>query len=83
MRFVRNVAMRPGIWLGILFISIGLCAWIIALSEGDLSIVYPMGSIQYVITLFAAHFLLGEKIDSMKAIGTVLVVLGIIFVTMS
>ena len=82
-RFIRNVLSRPLIWVGLLSMSIGMIAWLMALAQGDLSLVFSMGSIQYIVILFLAHFLLGEKIDRLKCIGTFLVVLGIILITLS
>jgi uncharacterized membrane protein len=82
-KFLKNIISRPTIWMGMLSITIGLVIWIFALASGDLSIVYPMSSMEYVIILFSAHFFIGEKVDKMKALGTFLVVLGIAFLTMS
>jgi uncharacterized membrane protein len=63
--------------------GLGLAVWIIALAQGDLSIVFCLGSMQYVLILFGAHFFLGEKIDRMKLMGTLLVAFGIILITLS
>jgi len=60
-----------------------LIIWLMALAQGDLSLVYPLGSIQFILILFSAHIFLNEKIDKMKLIGTFLVVLGIVFITIS
>jgi len=83
LRFLGDVFARPSIWFGFLFMAVGLAVWLIALAEGDLSLVFPIGSIQYIMILFSAHFFLDEKIDKMKALGTFLVVFGIILVTIS
>jgi drug/metabolite transporter (DMT)-like permease len=82
-RFIRNVTAKPAIWAGMLCIAIGLIIWIFALAGGDLSLVYPLSSIEYIIVLFYARFLLNERIDAMKLAGTLLVAFGIIFITMS
>lgn len=82
-RFLGDVLRKPSIWFGFLFMAIGLAVWLIALAEEDLSLVFPIGSLQYILILFSAHFFLNEKIDKMKALGTLLVVLGIVLVTIS
>lgn len=82
-RFVRNVLSRPTIWIGLSAMAVGMAFWLVALAQGDLSLVFSIGSIQYIMILFLAHFLLGEKIDKMKLAGTFLVVLGIILITLS
>jgi len=82
-RFIADVIKRPAIWVGFVLMGLGLVAWIIALSQGDLSLVFPLGSIQYLIILFSAKIFLGEEIDRMKLIGTLLVVAGIVLITIS
>jgi uncharacterized membrane protein len=81
--FLRHIISRPQVWGGFLAMSLGLIAWLMALAQGDLSLVFPMGSIQYLLILLSAHFFLGEKIDRMKLAGTFLVVLGIFLLTAS
>lgn len=82
-RFLKDVLWKPSIWFGFFSMALGLVVWLIALAEGNLSLVYSIGSLQYILILFLAHILLGEKIDKMKFIGTFLVVFGIILITIS
>ena len=57
--------------------------WLVALAGSDLSIVFPLGSIQYVLVLFASQLFLKEKIDRKKLIGTLLVMVGVIAIARS
>ncbi len=82
-RLMGAVFRHPVLWAGMASILVGLLFWFAALAAGDLSIVYLLGSIQYVLVLFAAHFFLGEKIDAAKLTGTLLVLMGIVFITVS
>lgn len=82
-RFIKNVLSKPSIWIGLFSMAVGMVFWLIALAQGELSLVFSIGSIQYVMILFLAHYLLGEKIDKMKFIGTFLVVAGIVLITIS
>ncbi len=68
----------PPLWIGGIGMLVGLGFWLAALNSGNLSIVYSLGSMQYIIALAAAHFFLQEKIDAPKLIGTFLITLGII-----
>jgi len=79
--FIGEVFSTPAIWLGVVSIAAGLFVWLMALAQGDLSLVFPMGSVQYIIIMFLAHSFLGEKIDRAKFVGTFLVMLGIVLVT--
>ena len=82
-RFIKEILTKPSIWIGLLSMTAGLIAWIVALSQGDLSLVFSIGSIQYILILILSHYLLGEKIDRMKFIGTFLVIFGIVLITIS
>ncbi len=81
--FMNQVLRIPAIWLGFASLGIGILLWLMALAQGDLSFVYPIGSLQYVLTLIAARIFLHEKIDGMKFVGTLCVVLGIILIAKS
>jgi len=73
----------PTLWMGAAAMLTGLLFWLAALSSGELSFVYLLGSIQYVFALFAAHFFLDEKINATKLIGTLLITMGIILTAVS
>ena len=82
-RFLVDILVKPYIWVGFLCISGGLVMWLIALAQGDLSLVYPISSMQYILILISAHLFLQERVDAMKLIGTFLVVFGIILAAIS
>ena len=82
-RFLKDVFAKPLIWLAFVSMAIGLVIWLVALAQGDLSLVFSIGSLQYILILVSAHFFLNEKIDRMKLLGTLLVIVGITLITMS
>ncbi|MBP7056018.1 MAG: EamA family transporter [Candidatus Omnitrophica bacterium] len=82
-RLFKDALSRSGLWLGLFMMGLGLVAWLLALAQGDLSLVFSLGSMQYLLILVLAHYFLGEKIDRMKVIGTFLVIAGIILIAMS
>lgn len=79
-RFLSDVLTKPSTWIGLISMAISLVIWLMALAEGDLSLVYPIGSLQFILILFSAHIFLNEKIDKMKLLGTLLVVFGIVLI---
>lgn len=81
--FAKRVLCRPGIWLGLFFMALGLVIWLIALSWFNLSLVFPLGSVQYILVLFASRIFLKEKFNAMKIYGTLLIIAGIIAVSFS
>lgn len=82
-RFAKKVLTNSNILLGLVVLTSGLVLWLFALAQGELSLVFTVGSMQYIMTLIAAHYLLGEKINKLKLFGTLLVMLGILFVAIS
>ena len=83
LKFLGQVFQMPMIWLGLVTVIIGIVVWLIALAQTDLSVAYPIDSLQYIMTLFAANIFLGEKIDKMKIMGTALVISGIVLISLS
>jgi drug/metabolite transporter (DMT)-like permease len=82
-RFLAEIFTTPQLWLGLLAMALGLIVWLFAIAQGNLSLVFPIGSVQYILILFLAHKFLGEKIDRMKLIGTLLVMAGIVLMSVS
>ena len=81
--FLGEIMAQPGIWLGLALMALALVAWLAAMSQGELSLVYPIGSIYYILVLFLARFFLGEKMDRVRILGTILIVIGIAFISAS
>lgn len=80
--FLKIVMQQPYILLGLFFMAIGLVFWIVALSQAALSIVFVLGSMQYILILIASHVFLGEKIDRTRFFGTLLIAAGITLVAL-
>ena len=83
LQYIRNVLTKNSIWVGFSFQVLCVATWIVALAQADLSFVFPVGSIQYILVLFSTYVFLGEKIDRMKLTGTLLVITGIVLITLS
>lgn len=81
--FAKKVLCLRGIWLGLGSMVAGLIIWMFALSAFDLSLVFPISSVQYVLVLIASRLFLRERIDAMKVLGTFLIITGIVITTVS
>jgi len=82
-RFAIGILKHPLAWAGLGFMVFSTIFWLMALSAGDLSLVFPLGSIQYVLVLVGSKLFLKEKIDSMRLLGTVLIATGIVVISIS
>jgi undecaprenyl phosphate-alpha-L-ara4N flippase subunit ArnF len=67
--------------IGITLYIIGTVAYIAALRMGDLSKVYPMTSISYVMIALLSIKFLGEKINFYKWTGIILIISGTIIIS--
>lgn len=83
LKFMKEVFSMPSLWAGFGCIFMGLVTFLFALAQTDLSIAFPIDSMQYIVALIASHFFLGEKINKYKLIGTLLVMAGVFLVAMS
>lgn len=81
--FLKNVIRQPGILLGLFCLGIGLIFWLVALSQAALSVVFVLGSMQYILILIASRVFLAEKIDGKRFLGTLLITIGIVLVALT
>jgi drug/metabolite transporter (DMT)-like permease len=81
--FFKNVIRRPGILLGLSSMAVGLIFWLVALSQAALSVVFVLGSMQYILILIASRIFLDEKIDGRRFLGTLLIAIGIALVALA
>jgi uncharacterized membrane protein len=82
LRFLRQVLAQPQIWLGLLVVSCGMAVWLLVLAHAELSMAFPLDSIQYVIILFSSYLFLGERINRDRIIGTAFIIGGILLVAL-
>lgn len=71
-RAVTNRDILMGVALEAAFFG----ALLYLLSQRDVSLIWPLTSLGFVITALAAHFVLGERVTAMRWAGVVLIVVG-------
>ena len=81
--FLKEVIRRPSILLGLTCHAVGLIFWLVALSQAALSVVFVLGSMQYILILVASRIFLGERIDGVRFFGTLFIAAGIALVALS
>lgn len=82
LRFIKQVLAKPQIWLGLLVVCCGMGVWLLVLAQAELSLAFPLDSIQYIIILFSSYFFLGESINRDRIIGTAFIIGGIVLVAL-
>ncbi|MBF0331582.1 MAG: EamA family transporter [Candidatus Omnitrophica bacterium] len=81
--FFKAVLQLPSTWLGLLSVAVGMTIWMTVLAQVDLSVAFPLDSIQYIMILAASHFIFKEHITPKRIFGTGLILAGIMIVLLS
>lgn len=66
--------------LGFLFYGIGAILMIVAYKYGSLSVLQPVLSLNYVISILLASFFLHEQITVLKVVGVLIIISGVIMI---
>ena len=81
--FVSGILHNGYLWIGISLYILNFFFWITALSKADLSVVYPVGSTNYIIVMILSLFFLHEQISPLRWLGVGFIIVGIYFIFQS
>jgi len=79
-KFLKFSMTNRHIWTGLSLNSIGLVLWLLILSFADLSLAFPLDSIQYLIITIFAIFFLKEKVNRLQWVGIIIIIIGLVLV---
>ena len=82
-RVLKRGATNRSLLLGVALEAVFFGALLYLLSQRDVSLIWPLTSLGFVITAFAARFILDEKVTSLRWAGVLLIVLGAGMITWS
>lgn len=75
-----RIVTTPQVLIAFAFYAAGFLTWMKALTRENLSYVYPMVSLSYVLVLFYSYFLFKEPVTLNKFIGIIMIIGGVIFI---
>ncbi|MDR3260111.1 MAG: EamA family transporter [Fusobacteriaceae bacterium] len=78
-----KLSITNGIWilfLGFSFYGLGALAMLIAYKFGNLSVLQPMLSINYILSIFLARIFLNENITMIRITGIIIIIIGVILI---
>jgi drug/metabolite transporter (DMT)-like permease len=70
--------LAPLVLLGLMIYGLGTVLWIVAVSKRDISYLYPVTSLNYVIVTLCGMTLFGEPVSSGRWIGIAVVMVGVV-----
>ena len=76
----KRITTSPWIFGGVFPYAAEILCWIAALHDLPLSLAFPALSLNYVVVVMGAHWLLGERVDRRSALGIGLIVAGVTLV---
>ena len=77
---IKKMFKNKNLIKGVACYAFGTIVFIPALKGGELSVLYPLVSISYVLVCFYSIKLLKEKMNNLKWIGITLIILGVTFI---
>jgi uncharacterized membrane protein len=80
-RALRTVGTSTHIVSGILLYGMATLIWLYLLSRFELSYIYPITSLSFVLAAILAHFWLGEDLGWNRVLGVTTICLGVYLVT--
>ena len=81
--FISGTIHNGYLWTGIGIYILNFFFWITALSKADLSVVYPVGSTNYIIVMILSLVFLHEQITPLRWLGVGFIIVGICFIFQS
>jgi drug/metabolite transporter (DMT)-like permease len=76
LRVVKAGVTNPNILMGVFFEALFFACLLILMSESDISFLWPLTALSFVMTTFAAKLFLSEQVSPIRWAGVVLIMLG-------
>jgi drug/metabolite transporter (DMT)-like permease len=73
---VAHLLLQPEIEMGLLIYVAGSACWLIAVAQKEISFLYPLSSINYVLILLASVLVLHEGLSLRRAGGVAVIISG-------
>jgi drug/metabolite transporter (DMT)-like permease len=82
-RLVRRGIVNPKLLLGVLFETVFFVFLLVLLKRSDVSLIWPLTSLGFVLTALSARFILHEQVPGVRWLGVALIVVGAALVSWS
>lgn len=78
-----SIIFNPYVFSGLCCFMISSVIWLVVLSRMQLSLVYPLVSLGYIVVVFAAWLLFKEPVSFVRWLGVLIICFGVILITRS
>jgi drug/metabolite transporter (DMT)-like permease len=83
LRVVKTGATNPHVLLGVFLEALFFGCLLVLLARSDVSLLWPLTALSFVMTTFAALIFLGEKVSSARWAGVVFIMIGAALISYS
>jgi drug/metabolite transporter (DMT)-like permease len=83
LQIIYKIITSSWILLGLFMYGIGSFAWIISLSRLDLSYLFPINALGYIIVSFLGYLLFKEQVTVLRISGLIFVCIGVALIARS
>jgi drug/metabolite transporter (DMT)-like permease len=82
-RVIKTGVTSPTILLGVFFEALFFACLLILMAESDISFLWPLTALSFVMATFAAIIFLGEKVSGIRWAGVVFIMIGAALISYS
>lgn len=75
--------LSPMVILGLVVYAVGTATWVVAVAKRDISYLFPITSMNYVLVTLGGMWLFGEAVPPGRWLGIMIVMLGVVLMQMS
>jgi drug/metabolite transporter (DMT)-like permease len=83
LRVVKAGITSPCVLLGVFFEALFFACLLILLGKSDISFLWPLTALSFVMTTFAALIFLGERVSSVRWAGVIFIMIGAALISYS
>lgn len=80
---IRYIVTSPWVIGGLAIYGTGVIFWMLALSNYELSYVYPFASLSYIGIIIGSYFIFKERITTLRVLGIAIIIAGVLITSQS
>jgi drug/metabolite transporter (DMT)-like permease len=82
-RIIKRGVANPNVLLGVFFEALFFAGFLMMLSQSDVSFIWPLTSLSFVVTTLAAKFILHEQVSGVRWMGVACIMIGAALISYS
>ena len=80
---IKHIITSPWVIGGLAVYGTGVIFWLLALSNFELSYVYPFASLSYIGIIIGSYFIFKERVTALRVLGIAVIIAGVLITSQS